>query len=112
MTVSEIIAKYYANEIDFETAKAEVKKLKYFGSLGYNSMLTENEKLQTVVEPEKGICMGWALVNHGVGDMDKMQVRHWRLVHSMGTDVDTSIYTAYMGGYTFKIMNGDMLVIK
>ena len=108
--VTETLRKYFAEEITIDEANKLLEENGSFVRLSLTAnVITEAEKAETVVDVEKGIYTGWAMVNHGVGKPDKMEVVDGKLKYPMGVTGVT--YVAYMNGHKFHISDGETLVL-
>ena len=110
MKASEIITLYSKGECTIEEANKLLEENGHIVRLAEGlKEISEKERAETRVDPAKGICEGWALVNIGVGSPEKMQVKDGKLVYPLGnTGFD---YIAYMGGYKFAIPDGEKLIL-
>lgn len=112
LKVRTIINEYYTGESGVEEVNKKLIEAGYSVRLAEGAKeISDREKAETIVDPEKGICTGWALVNIGVGCLEKMQVFNGKLVYPLGDHDNSFPYEAYMGGYKFKIEHGETLVI-
>ena len=105
--VTEIILQYGRGETTLEETN---KALAEAGSVRINpdkGVITEAERAATVVDTEKGIYDGWALLSTGgIGSLEKIRVNHGKTDFNYGVDCCN---TVYMGGHKFSIPDGETL---
>ena len=103
MSNLEIIKKYTSGELTLEEANKKLKGIKLDPE---KNVITEEEKMKTVVGYYPEQANGWGMLDSGTGTFDKVFVRDGKLV---GCDMGEAFALCFIGGKTYEV-KGDTLV--
>ena len=106
----EIMKAYTAGSISMEEANEQFVANGLGSRISYgrngNKCLTDDNRKATFVNLEDGICRGFAMVDVGIGCLEKMEVVDGKLKYSIGA----AEHTGFIGGHSFKITDGETLI--
>lgn len=106
-TIEEIILDYTKGEKDLEETNDALKEMGSSLFLDPNkNKLTEEEKRATLVGYYPDQANGYGLMDHGVGDMEKVHIVNGRCV---SCDMGEEIAYVYIAGKKYRL-KGDVLV--
>ena len=106
-TIEEIILDYTKGEKDLEETNAALKEAESDLYLNPDrNKLTEEEKRATTVGYYPDQANGYGLMDHGVGDMEKVHIVNGRCV---SCDMGEEIAYVYIAGKKYRL-KGDVLV--
>lgn len=107
----EIMKAYTVGSISMEEANELFTSNKLGGRISFgrngNKCLTDDNRKATFVNLEDGTCRGFAMVDVGIGCMEKMEVVDGKLKYGIG---DAAEHTGFIGGHSFKIIDGETLI--